>query len=119
MLEVLAQLMKDMLHPQPTAVRQAQGGTQKGRIHGHVKPSASSIMQFPCSVVIVSQLADQQPADFFKSLSDGSFALHHRVQAPWTRPDENEIDKDEAKERREFAVVQDRIESFRCTHHEK
>jgi hypothetical protein len=65
MLEVLAQLMKDMLHPQPTEVRQAQGGTQKGRIHGQVKPSASSIMQFRCSVVIVSQLADQQPADFF------------------------------------------------------
>ena len=70
MLEILAQLMKDMLHPQPTAVRQAQGGTQKGRIHGHVKLSASSIMQFPCSVVIVSQLADQQPADFFMYRSE-------------------------------------------------
>src|SRR5467141_3856109 len=53
-----------------------------------------------------------------KSLSDRSFALQHRVQAPWARPGENEIDKDEAKERREFAVVQDRIESFRCTHQE-
>src|SRR5258708_26587225 len=63
-----------------------------------------------CQVILTGYLGSPQIGE--------SFALHHRVQAPWTRPDENEIDKDEAKERREFAVVQDRIESFRCTHQE-
>src|ERR1700704_5590464 len=47
-----------------------------------------------------------------------SFALRHLIEAPRARAGENEIDENEAEERREFAVVQDRMESFRGTHQE-
>ena len=61
--EVLAQLlMEDMLYPQPTESDRHKGGTQKGRNHGQMNPGAVSIMQFHFSVVIGSQLADQQAA---------------------------------------------------------
>jgi len=60
--EVLAQLMEDMLYPQPTESDRYKGGTQSGRNHGEMNPGAVSIMQFHFSVVIGSQLADQQAA---------------------------------------------------------
>src|SRR6266849_610856 len=44
--EVLAQLMEDMLYPQPTESDRHKGGTQKGRNHGQMNPGAVSIMQF-------------------------------------------------------------------------
>src|SRR6266849_6976449 len=44
--EVLAQLMEDMLYPQPTESDRHKGGTQSGRNHGQMNPGALSIMQF-------------------------------------------------------------------------
>jgi hypothetical protein len=46
MYEVLAQLMEDMLNPQPTESDKHKGGAQSGRNHGQMNQCAVSIMQF-------------------------------------------------------------------------
>jgi len=63
----------------------------------HIRPGLGSFLpRYPRRVLV----------DCRSSRCSGfSFALHHRVNAPRTRASENEINKNEAKERREFAVV--------------